>query len=275
MQVTTNKGKKFVYSAKEFRIGYGDVRARDVIRLTANSALIHSHFNQATLENDVAIIPLRNGQTFNENIARIIPIARSRPIMSRVGVVASFGFITNTATTISERLMVARQVIIPDGDCRAVFDRPVHRNQFCAQDQPPQPPPEDDTPEPENPEPEDDNTGGNDSNDAGNSEEGGDGGNDDGNTGENSPGFPNYDWSSFTGRSLDKKPEEIVLSAVCRGDTGSALVYMVEDRYVAYGLVSRVPNGCNRKQPALYTDLTAFSQWIEDATGGDAEIVKA
>lgn len=262
-------------SAKEFRIGYGDVKARDVIRLTANSALIHSHFNQATLENDIAIIPLSNGQTFNENIAKIIPIARNSPPMSREGVVASFGFTSNTASTISERLMVARQVVIPNGDCREVFKRAVHRNQFCAQDQPPQPPAEEEAPAEEETPPEGGDTPPAEGGGASPGEGGG------ASPGEETPseggqgGFPSYDWGEF-GRSLTRRAEpDVVLSAVCRGDTGSALVYKVDDKYIAYGLVSRVPNGCNRKQPALYTSLSAFIQWIEDATLGAADIVNA
>lgn len=243
-----------------------------MIRLTANSALIHSHFNQDTLENDIAIIPLKNGQTFNENIAKIIPIGRKNPPMSREGVVASFGFTSNTASTISERLMIARQVIVPNADCKKVFDIPVHRNQFCSQDQPPQPPAEDEkpvVPKPEDPKPEETIPEGDDHSEAG----GSNGTNDNtgsGNTGQG--GFPNYDWGTFR-RSLAR--QKVVLSAVCRGDTGSALVYKVNERYVAYGLVSRVPRGCNREQPALYTRLSEFTQWIEDATLGAAELVNA
>lgn len=52
-------------SAKEFRIGYGDIAARELIRVRARSALIHSHFNAETLENDLAVITLSVGQTIN------------------------------------------------------------------------------------------------------------------------------------------------------------------------------------------------------------------
>lgn len=186
--------------------------------------------------------------------------------MSREGVVASFGFTSNTANTISERLMVARQVVIPNTDCKEVFERPVMRTQFCAQDQPPQPPAEDTTP------PGSETTEDEISQEEGPTEE-------ENGDKPNKPGFPNYDWTGFgSARSLARQEDEkstVVLSAVCRGDTGSALVYRVNDRYVAYGIVSRVPNGCNRKQPALYTSLSAFTQWIEDATLGAADLVNA
>lgn len=253
----------FNFSAREFRIGYGDIRARNIIRLTANTALIHGQFNQATLENDLAIISLRNGQTFNENIAKVVPIARYSPPMSREGFVASFGFTSNNLKTISERLMVARQIIIPNADCSKVFGRPVHRNQFCAQDQPPQPPADEPIEDEDEEEDQDEDDESPDS--GGDADDSADDGLD--------PGLPGFDWGNF-GRAITPRREEVVLTGVCRGDTGSAVVFQVDERYVAYGLVSRVPRGCNNNQPALYTDLTSFTQWIEDATLGAATILR-
>jgi len=292
-------------NAKQFRIGYGDVRARELVRVTANTALIHSHFNPETLDSDIAIILLPLGQNFNLGVGKAIPISRRSANIGQEGVVAGFGFNSDSSNAISEQLMLARQFVIENQPCADIYRRPVHRSQFCGQDHPPQPPNDEDdmsddggNPPGGNPPPPGGNPpppGGNPPPPGGNPPPPGGnppppGGNPPppgGNPpppGENPPppggnpppqadpedtpnigGFPNFDWS----RSLARVTG---LKAVCRGDTGNAIFRSTANGYVAFGLLSRVPQGCNGLRPALYTNLSPFVPWIVDTTHGEATI---
>lgn len=250
-----------LFSAKQFRIGYGHVKAREVIRLKAQSALIHSDFDAQTLENDLAIITLPQNQLINLQIVRPIAITKTPVKVTDEGIVASFGFENNESTTISENLMIGHQIVIENEACAAAFDRPVHVNQFCGQDpkavSPPGPP--EGSSEPDDSKLESDEKK------------------------KNSDGFEDEpvadndddDWTNGWSRSglsrvaTDEKNQ----TSICRGDTGSALVRETDKGTVGYGIVSRVPQGCNVDKPALYTHLPAFYQWLEDATLGEVHIV--
>lgn len=225
--------------------------------------MIHGHFNAATLQNDIAIIPLGRGQTINLALATPVAITTVRVQIGDEGIVASFGFDTVSSNAISEHLLVGRQVVVDNSKCSKEYGAPVHVNQFCARDTKPIDEDDEDDQEPTTVEPEtekpDDDT-----------EDNEQGGNETPGNGE-SNGFPNLDWSRM-GRVF--KGDDIhVPSSVCRGDTGSALVRKSGEGYVAYGIVARVPRGCNPDKPAVYTRLPSFTQWIEDATLGAARIV--
>lgn len=262
------------FSAKLFRIGYGHIKAREVIRLNASSALIHSHFNAKTLENDLAIITLPQNQLINVEIGKPIIIASRAVAVKDIGNVSSFGFESDSGTTISENLMVARQVVIENNACAEAFNRPVHHNQFCGQDPKTLPtPPEEALPE-DDPTPEisGETSGSNEGSDGD-----GDGGDGDGNDDDDGDDAHNTDdaWANGWGRRFGARvATQNQQTSVCRGDTGSALVRKSDKGYVAFGIVSRVPRGCNSELPALYTLLPAFTQWLEDATLGEVEIEK-
>lgn len=235
-----------LYRAKEFLIAYGEVAARETIRLRARSALIHSHFNPDTLENDLAVITLSNGQTINRRHGTPIPVSCRGLFPGDEGSVASFGFNNDNSNTISDKLLVARQVIIANEPCARTFNRQLHRNQFCAQDQQPiiLPPPvseessssesdEEDDPPQEDP--------------------------------SANAMFPPL----FGRRSIARNNNNGQrLTAVCRGDTGSGLVRSINNVNTLYALVSRVPEGCNNDNPAIYTNVAPFCTWLEDCTLG-------
>lgn len=257
-----------MFSAKQFRVGYGHIKAREVVRLTATSALIHSHFNAKTLENDLAIITLPQNQLINVQIVKPIAIARAAVELKNEGSVFSFGFESDSATTISEDLMIARQIVIDNQACADAFSRPVHANQFCAQD-PKVPPPA--PPAPPAPAPEGETSG----EAAASPEENA--------SAEASPDAEadadetnTDDWANgWSRRSMGRVAADAKKqTAVCRGDTGSAIVRRTEaGAIIGFGIVSRVPQGCNAEKPALYTLLPAFVQWLEDATLGEVQIV--
>lgn len=226
--------------------------------MTATSALIHSHFDAKTLENDLAIITLPQNQLINLEIVKPIPIGRKVVQLKDEGTVTSFGFESDAANTISENLMVARQIVIDNKACAAAFNRPVHANQFCGQD----------------PKviaaPIDDGEGKNSGDDGNSSEDGKEP--DDSNADE--PPVDNDDWTNGWMHSMDRVAADGKnQTAVCRGDTGSAIVRTTKEGVVGLGIVSRVPQGCNADRPALYTHLPAFTQWLEDATLGEVAIV--
>lgn len=212
------------------------------MRPRANSALIHQHFNPETLINDLAVILLSNGEKFNSRTGPPIPISCRGIFPGEEGLVASFGFNSDRSNTISEKLMVARQVVIENGPCARVFNRQLHRNQFCGQDQPPpaQPDPINETEDDDSEEDDDDSTG---------------------------------DDRRRRRRDITARNGATPLTSVCRGDTGSGLVRKVGDNFVLYALVSRVPSGCNRDNPAIYTNVAPFCQWLEDATLGAVNTV--
>lgn len=205
-------------------------------------------------------------------IVKPIAIARAAVELKNEGSVFSFGFESDAATTISEDLMIARQIVIDNQACADAFSRPVHANQFCAQDPkvpapaPPGPPapaaPGAPAPEGENSTEAEASPEGNASAEASPEAE-----TEDTNTGDWANG-----WSRRSmGRvAADAKKQ----TAVCRGDTGSAIVRRTEaGAIIGFGIVSRVPQGCNAEKPALYTLLPAFVQWLEDATLGEVQIV--
>lgn len=268
-------------SAQQFLIGYGNLEATKVKRITARSALIHSHYNPTTLENDLAVITLPADQKIDLSLAKSIAVAKNVQDVGSVGLVASFGFTSNEATSISEKLLVAQQFIVANKGCETAFSRSVHRNQFCGQNQPPAEtePPAGGGGNRESESGGDDNTlgdadasggnangsGGNTSDDNTDNGSGGGGGGD----GGSDTGFMGMQWS----RALSS-PKAASLSSVCFGDTGSALVRKKGEKYIAFGLLSRIPGGCNNLRPALYTRLSSYSQWIEDVTLGQASVVE-
>lgn len=271
------------FSAKQFRIGYGHINAREVIRLTATSALIHSHFNGKTLENDLAIITLPQNQLINVQIVTPIAISRMAVPLNQNGTVASFGFENDTSNAISEHLMVARQVVIDNQACADAFGRPVHAHQFCGQDRPTveAPPVEDEEDDGGDDEGdasgEDGDAGGEDGDGTGSNEEGENDGTGEGNSneGENDQAQGGGDWTNgWSRRSMGRvSTNDNEQSTVCRGDTGSAIIRRTDKGIVGFGIVSRIPQGCNADRPALYTRLPAFTQWLEDATLGEVRIV--
>lgn len=255
-----------LFSAKQFRVGYGHIKAREVVRLTATSALIHSHFNAKTLENDLAIITLPQNQLINTELVTPIAIARKVVELNENGTVASFGFENDAATTISEDLTVATQVVIDNQNCADAFNVAVHANQFCGQDPKVLPPPSEEEGEGNGDDSDNESSGENGEN---NSESGNEANNN--NEGEtNQDGSDWTNWSRRMGRVATNEKQQ---TAVCRGDTGSAIVRRTEQYIIGFGIVSRVPSGCNAERPALYTHLPAFTQWLEDATLGEVKIV--
>lgn len=242
-------------SAKEFRIGYGSVKSREVVRVQATSAFIHSSFNSQTLENDIAIITLPQNQLIKMDLVKPIAIAKTEVQVADQGAVASFGFESNESNTISEHLMIGRQVVVEDKACADAFGRAVHANQFCGQDPKTVPPPPDSGEPPFEPptEPKESTE------------------NSDAMVDDSEENWPASGWSrsGLARLAYDDKAQ----SAVCRGDTGSAIVRQTDQGIVAFGVVSRVPQGCNTDKPALYTRLPAFYQWLKDATNDEVQIV--
>lgn len=232
--------------AKEFRLGYGDVNARETVRLRARSALIHSHFNQETLENDLAVITLSQGQKINTRLGTPVAISCRGVFNGEIGFVASFGFINENSNTISDKLMVARQVVVETRPCQQFFGRALHRHQLCLQDQaPPAAPVETvDLSSEESEESEEEEIPS-------------------GDASKNGGFFPAF------GRSLNRNAAaRPPLTAVCRGDTGAGLIRTINNAAALYALVSRVPQDCNSENPAIFTNVGPFCQWLEDATLG-------
>lgn len=228
--------------AKEFRIGYGNSNARETSRPRARSALIHQHFNPDTLENDLAVILLSNGDTFSSRNAKPIAISCRGLFPGDDGQVASFGFTSDNANSISDQLMVARQVVIDNAPCARVFNRQLHRNQFCGQDQPP----------PAIPNPAID---------------------DDDDDDEEDDDDDDDDDDRRRRRRRSARNTARPLTSVCRGDTGSGLFRKVGEDDILFALVSRVPSGCNRENPAIYTNVAPFCSWLIDATLGAVNTV--
>lgn len=218
------------------------------------------------MENDLAIITLPQTQLINTELVKPIAIARKAVQITDSGTVASFGFENDAATTISDDLTVATQVVIDNQNCADAFNVAVHANQFCGQDPKVSPPP-----------------GGDEENDGekegenGSSAEKGEGNSEssteDNDNNEDEKNQENNDWTGWSRKMGRIAPDQKQQTAVCRGDTGSAIVRRTEEDIIGFGIVSRVPSGCNAERPALYTHLPAFVQWLEDATLGEVKIV--
>lgn len=205
-------------------------------------------------------------------------ITRREVQINDPGTVASFGFENNTATTISENLMVARQAVINNQACAEAFNRPVHANQFCGHDarNAPPPPEEEPTPPEDEPSPPEDEPSPPEEEPTPPEEEPSPPEDDDeGSSEDDPPSEDSQSWSNgWSRRSMNRvATNDRRRTAVCRGDTGSAIVRRTEQGIIGFGIVSRVPQGCNAERPALYTLLPAFVQWIEDATLGEVQIV--
>lgn len=198
------------------------------------------------------MVTLSNGQTINRRHGTPIAISCRGLFPGDEGWVASFGFNNDQSNTISDKLMVARQVVIANEPCARAFNRPLHRNQICAQDQAPPPPPPVEEPE------ESDSSESDEEDDPPQEEPAG------------NAMFP----PMFAMRSISRNNNHGQrLTAVCRGDTGSGLVRSVaaannQNINTLYALVSRVPQGCNNDNPAIYTLLAPSCQWLEDTTLG-------
>ena len=237
-----------------------------MVRVEAESAIVHSHFNIDTLVNDVAIILLPNGHEINLALGTVIPISRKPVSAGEAGFVASWGFTTDNSNRISENLMVARQVVIENTACFQQFERAVHRNQFCAQDQSVkkelEEPSEESSSSEETVEDPQDEQQDQEQQETEQQET-------EQNNRGNQPDYipPIWEWNGF--RQLTRSNG---LSGVCRGDTGSAIIRKSEKGIVAIGIVSRVASTCDGEHPALYTSLSSFIQWITDATLGAAVI---
>lgn len=216
------------------------------------------------MENDLAIITLPQTQLINTELVKPIAIARKAVELNESGSVASFGFANDAATTISEDLTVATQVVIDNQKCADAFNVAVHANQFCGQDPRVIPPPE-----------EGDNTEheGASGSSAMSQEDNSESSDEHNNNDENQNNQENNDWTTWSRSMARIATNEKQQTAVCRGDTGSAIVRRTEEDIIGFGIVSRVPSGCNAERPALYTHLPAFTQWLEDATLGEVKIV--
>lgn len=185
--------------------------------------------------------------------------------------------------------MLAHQTVVKNSGCEAAFSRPVHRNQFCGINTVPEgdtnPPKEGSASHGSNASgdghtSDEGKTSGNDSDSAGN---GGDVNTHNtvgvadtaSNTSDLSASMGDLPDGGFLGMSWNRALRNSrlpILSSVCNGDTGSALVRKKGDKYIAFGILSRVPGGCNDERPALYTQISAFSNWIKDVSAGQAVI---